>query len=412
MLDTTIHEKTISRQFRRSDFHDSSWGISVDDKDEIVSDALRTATTGFTTISLRRNSIGGKPIYRHAVLHEALLIRHISEGLRRITGVQQSDRKSIVKSLIALTSEGVPFTILKFDIKSFYETVDTDALVEKLRRDPAFSRQSIRLVESFFSALQSQGISGLPRGIGLSATLSEYLLRGFDHAISNFPGVRFYSRYVDDGIIVASDKVDADDLLSFVKNLLPTGLQLNRTKTKSYAFGPYVKGTPDTVEHNIKFLGYNLDINYIVRATDKRFSRKVHVDISDSKVLKIKRRICLSILNFNNGGNFNDLHNRIKLLTSNYGFVDDSTGQQRFSGIKYNYGLIDPTNSPQLAGLDRFLVNIITSKHPNNRIRPNLTTIERSRILGFGFSSGFLANRFFTFDEDTLKNLIGCWAHA
>ncbi|SHM72985.1 Reverse transcriptase (RNA-dependent DNA polymerase) [Sphingobium sp. YR657] len=411
MLDTTIHAKTIARQFRRSDFRDSSWGITADDKDEIIADALRVAATGFTTVSLRRNSIGGKPVYRHAALCEALLIRHISEGLRRITGVQQSDRKSIVKSLIALTSEGVPFNILKFDIKSFYESVDTDALIERLRRDPAFSRQSIGLIETFFAALQSQRINGLPRGIGLSATLSEYLLRAFDSAISNFPGVRFYSRYVDDGIILASDKVDASQLLDFVKGLLPIGLELNRAKTKPYKFGSFLRSAGSTTEHSIKFLGYTLDISHITR-TNGRLCRNVHVDIAHSKVAKIKRRICLSLLNFNNGGNFNDLHNRIKLLTSNYGFVDDSTGQQRYSGIKYNYGLIDPTNSPQLAALDRFLINVVTSSHPNNRIRPNLTRVQRARILGFGFTSGFLANRFFTFDEVTLKNLIGCWSHA
>lgn len=411
MLDTTIHAKTIARQFRRSDFRNGSWGISADDKDEIVAEAVRIATDGFGAVSLRRNTLAGKPVYRHAALSEALLTRHISEGLRRITGVKQSDRKSIVKSLKALTSEGVPFGVLKFDIRSFYETVNTDNVVEALRRDSAFSRQSISLVETFFSSLRSQGIEGLPRGISLSATLAEYVLRTFDYEIANYPGVRFYSRYVDDGIIVTSDKVDLQKLKLFIERTLPTGLNLNRSKTSYCLFGSHARGAAGNTEHILRFLGYSLTISEIVRLENK-LTRTVHVDIAPSKVSKVKRRICKSLLTFNDGGTFTDLLARIRLLSSNFGFIDDSTGQQRYSGIRYNYGLIDPTNSPQLDSLDRFFINVVTSRHSNNRIRPNLTKRQQTKLLGFGFKSGFIENRFFTFSDEQLKHLIGCWAHA
>ncbi|WP_162792455.1 antiviral reverse transcriptase Drt3a [Novosphingobium sp. P6W] len=412
MLDNTLHAKTIARQFRSSDFRDTSWAIKVSDKAAVVEDAVRIANDGFRTVSLRRNGLGDKSIYRHAALHEALLIRHISETLRRITGVRQSDRKSIVKSLIALTSEGIPFGILKFDIKSFYETVNTQDIVDRLRKDAAFSRQSIMLIETFFSALQTQAITGLPRGVGLSATLAEYALRDFDAAISNLPGVRFYSRYVDDGIIVVSDKSDLSLLRNTIADLLPPGLQLNKSKTTPYKFSPYTKRATIATEHDIKFLGYSLSISQVTRTLGRGLVRNVHVDIAPSKISKIKRRISLSLLNFKDSGNFDDFLGRIKLLTSNFGFIDDATGQQRYSGVRYNYGLIDPNNSPQLQALDRFLTNVITSGHPNNRLRPILTKAQRAKVLGFGFSSGFLNNRFFSFDDDTLKRLIGCWSHA
>ncbi|WP_081764128.1 antiviral reverse transcriptase Drt3a [Sphingobium sp. Ant17] len=254
-------------------------------------------------------------------------------------------------------------------------------------------------------------MEGLPRGIGLSATLAEYVLRSFDYEVANYPGVRFYSRYVDDGIIVTSDKVDLPKLKAFIEKILPSGLNLNRSKTTHCLFGSYARGASGITDHMLQFLGYSLNISEIIRLNNK-YTRNVQVDIAQSKIYKLKRRICKSLLEYNNGGTFNDLLGRIKLLSSNFGFIDESTGQQRYSGIRYNYGLIDPMNSSQLDSLDRFFVNVVTSRHSNNRIRPDLTKSQRAKLLGFGFKSGFIENRFYTFSDEQLKHLIGCWAHA
>lgn len=411
MFDSSLHAKTLARQFRRSDFHESSWNISVADKEDIIADALSFARRGFERVSLRQNSLGDKTIYRHAAIGEALLIRHVADGVRRITGVRQSDRKGIMKSLVAVVGEGISFGVLKFDIRSFYESVNPYQIISNLRSDAAFSRQSVDLLESFFEALRRQGIQGLPRGIGLSATLSEYMLRDFDRAIAAHPGITFYSRYVDDGIIVASPQQDLDDLRTFVSEALPQSLELHRAKTKTYAFGRYVRGNPGITEHQFDFLGYALKVSEIIQADQSRF-RRVELDISAKKVARIKRRIAKAVLAFNNGDTYAHLISRTKLLTSNFGYIDKSSGQQRFSGLRYNYSLIDPHRSPALIELDRFLVNVIKSPHPGNRLRPNLSEAQARNLLGFGFKRGFLRNRFFTFREDHLRQMIGCWAHA
>ena len=411
MFDSSLHAKTLARQFRRSDFHPSSWNVALADKESIIADALSLARVGFDRVSLRQNSLGDKTIYRHAAIGEALLIRHVADGVRRITGVRQSDRKGIVKSLVAVVGEGIPFGVLKFDIRSFYESVDPFEIIANLRADSAFSRQSVNLLESFFDALRRQGIRGLPRGIGLSATLSEYMLRNFDRAIAAHPGITFYSRYVDDGIIVASPQQDLDDMRAFVSAALPQSLELHRAKTKAYVFGRYVRGNPGIIEREFDFLGYNLKVSEIIQIDQSRL-RNVELDISAKKISKIKRRMAKAILAFNDGGNYAHLISRTKLLTSNFGYIDKSSGQQRFSGLRYNYGLIDPHQSSALIELDRFLTNVIKSPHPGNRLRPNLSEAQARNLLGFGFKRGFLRNRFFTFREDHLRQMIGCWAHA
>jgi hypothetical protein len=412
VIDTTIHAKTLARQIRQSDFHSTVWSFSASDKQNVITDALAVAATGFNSVALRINTIAGKPIYRHAYLSEALLTRHISESVRRVTKVRQTDRQAIVKSIVALAEEGIAFNVFKLDIKSFYETINTAEIVRMLRSDAAFSRQSINVLESFFASLAQRGILGLPRGIGLSATLSEYLMRAFDEEISNSPGVRFYSRYVDDVIMIVSEKTDMAALRLFAEAKLPQGLFLNRRKTMPFVFRPYSRNNTGVSEDSIDFLGYRISIGEITRDSESRMRRDIHVDISAGKVKKIKRRVAMSLLQFNGGGSYRDLLDRIKLLTSNYGFLDAASGEKRYSGLRYNYGAIDPARSDALVQLDRFLLNALCSSNVNNRIRPNLTAGQRRQLISLQFTTGFVANRFFTFSYDDVQRIIGCWSHA
>ena len=393
MFDSTLHAKTLARQIRRTDFHSKLWSFAKADQPHVIEQAIEIGSAGFSGISFRENELGKKPVYQHSSLSEALLTRHVSESIRRITNVRQSDRQSIIKSLMALAAEGVAFKVFKMDIKSFYESVDTTEIVRTLKADGIFSRQSIYILESFFDNCEGQNIPGLPRGIGLSATLAEYAMRSFDSIMSAYPGVRFYNRYVDDAIMVVSDDVDLGALRTLATTSLPSGLQINRKKTKDYIFLPYSKNGSGSVEQTVSFLGYDLKIGEVVR-TEKRLSRSVIADISSSKVSNIKRRLTKAILAYNNDHSFLDLIRRVKLLTSNHGFIDSASGQQRFSGLRYNYGLIDVSSSNALTSLDRYMTNILVSKHPKNRLRPVLTELQLGQLMGLRFSTGFTTNRF------------------
>ncbi|RZK29447.1 MAG: hypothetical protein EOO61_20645 [Hymenobacter sp.] len=68
--------------------------------------------------------------------------------------------------MISLLSQGTAYKAVKLDIKSFYETVDTDSIISQLRSDSAFSRQAVNLADSFFDALctRKMGIGIKNRG--------------------------------------------------------------------------------------------------------------------------------------------------------------------------------------------------------------------------------------------------------
>ncbi len=410
MYDSTLHAKTLARQIRKTDFEPGLLQIQLAQKPSAIARAVEVANAGFQSVALRRANIAGREVFQQSSLPEALITRHISENIRRVTNVRQGDRQSIVNCVRSLVSEGTAFNVLKLDIKSFYESVDPGATVKKLRNDAAFSRQSVEVLDSFFRSLQQQGVRGFPRGLELSATLAEYVMRDFDRAVSHLSGVRFYSRYVDDIFILTSPAVQPADIIYDAGGNLPEGLSFRRTKTRVCQFNRQISANP-TVQYDFTFLGYCIKVTNILRSSDG-LRRQVDIDIAPAKVRKIKRRIALAILDYNNGGSFADLHDRIKILTSNYEFYDNRTGARRLAGIRYNYALIDPRESGSLAALDLFLYNALYSNNPKNRLRPTLSYPQRRCLWGYSFTSGFRSNRFFTFSQNDLHRITRCWSHA
>lgn len=411
MYDATIHAKTLARQFRETDFSRGLLYVPLSDKAVTIERAVQLAHTGFQRVSLYRGSRGGKSVYQHTSVDQALIIRHISSHIRQVTGVRQGDRQDIIRCMISLLSQGTAYKAVKLDIKSFYETIDTESIISLLRADSAFSRQSVNLADSFFDALRRQSIRGLPRGLSISATLAEYVMRDFDGLVGALDGVRFFSRFVDDIILIVDQDVNAADMIAVAQKHLPAGLQLNKMKSKPYQFSTEITKIPDTADLTLNFLGYQLAVDKMLRR-DGTISRKVHVDIASSKVNKYKRRIAKSFLAFNDDADFGLLINRIKMLTCNHSFFDEDSGQRRFVGLRYNYPLVDCARSTALDDMDRFFKNAIYNTHPNNRIRPNLNAAQRKTVMGFSFRKGFENNIFFTFSAREIAMLSRCWTHA
>jgi hypothetical protein len=411
MYDATIHAKTLARQFRETDFSRGLLYVPLSDKEATVQRAVEIAASGFPHISLYRGNRGGKHVYQHTSVDQALIVRHISGHVRQVTGVRQNDRQDIVRCMISLLSQGIAFKAIKLDIKSFYETVDTDFIVQSLRGDSAFSRQSVNLLESFFDALRRQSISGLPRGLAISATLAEYAMRGFDNVLEKQDGVRFYSRFVDDIIMIVDYGVNVEKMMSFAQSTLPAGLELIKTKCEGYNFSSQTMKDSLTPDLTLNFLGYQLDVSRMYRDGSSIY-RNVDVDIATSKIKKYKRRIAKSFLEFNNDANFHLLNGRLKMLSCNHSFIDEDSGQKRFVGLRYNYPLIDSNNSKGLKELDRFFRNAVYNTNPNNRIKPNLNPAQRKKVLGFSFKKGFEDNVFFTFSPRDILIISRCWTHA
>jgi hypothetical protein len=413
MFDSTIHAKTLARHLRKDDFANSFISNQAQ-LDDVINRAAALGLTGFSSISIEKNSLRGKTIYQITDLAETLVLRHITSNIRSVTSVKQDDRQFIVTCLKMMLSQGTSFRVYKFDIASFYENVSPQGIIEKLERDTAFSGQSIRALHSFFGQLGVAGIPGLPRGVSLSATLAEYLLRDFDKTISNQEAVWFYARFVDDVVIITSGQEIEPEFRRFVAENLPQGLEFNQ-KSRSVSFSIFHRNNRAAQENCFDFLGYRFSVSLVYK--DNTHSNNIRrrdtwMDIAPSKVRRLKTKLAKSLLAYRKDADFELLLARVRLLTSNFNFIDLKTGVRRSSGIYFNYPLVSSERSTALPELDKYLFNAITSPHPKNILRPILTSQQRQMLLNLSFRDGFKNKRFFWFKAARLATLTACWAYA
>lgn len=413
MHDPTFHERTIAAHIHAADIGTHLSLAMPGGKQAAIQGAVAIGRDGFRSVAVAEAKIRGKSTYQVTDFAQILALRHINDNLRRITSAKQDHREFIVRCLIQILSEGIEFHVFKFDIKSFYESVDARQLVRRLQTDINCSGQSVRALASFLDCLRNIGVSGLPRGMAISATLSEYLLQEFDIRIREESDVRFYARFVDDVLVVCGAGADPLTFKARAKEALPAGLQFNH-KSRDVHFGKFDKRLASAdVEHSISYLGYELSISRVYRDRDsQRFLRDVRVDIADSKVKKLKSRIALSLYQFSRDHSYEDLRDRLRLMTSNFKFRDKHTRRTRVSGIHFSYPLVDADRSVALPALDKFLRNMIWSQAPRNRLRPQITDQERQELSRTTFTSGFKTKRFYAFTEARLSHLIGVWAYA
>ena len=411
MYDNTIHQKSIARQLRAEDFNKNALLINRDYRKNVFAESVAIAKAGFSNVEIKTALVRGKVVYQVRDLPTLLLIRHVTNNIRRMADAKQDNRDFIISCLRTLMQEGVPFRVYKFDVSKFYESIDVRFAIERLKRDVGFSSQSVFVLTSFFSEMRRNGISGLLRGLSLSATMSEYIMRAFDKRVSTHVNVHYSSRFVDDIIIVTDGREEIGDFNKFAREALEDGLSFNQ-KSLHKDFTSFKKANKDVVEASFDFLGYVFRVGYAVRNPSNKIYRTVTLDISQSKVDRMKSRIAKAMLQFKKDGIYVDLRDRVRLLTSNYIYVDLKTGRRRPTGIYFNYPMVDADRSTSLSDLDRFLRNIVMSSHSRNKLRPNLSLQQRTELVGCTFQSGFKAKRFFHFSIGRLASLVGCWSHA
>jgi hypothetical protein len=411
MFDPTIHARTIARHLQSRDFADNPTLLNPVALQNVIEQAVLLGINGLAPVTLNKSKLRGKDVVQIDGLAHNLVLRHVTNNIRRVTGVKQDDRQFIINCIASLVSEGTAFRVYKYDVKSFYESVKAQNILLALSHDLAFSGQSVRALESLFAELEAQGVSGLPRGLAISATLAEYLLRSFDAAMSNNLGVWYYSRFVDDILVITDGSEDAKEFTDLASDLLPSGLQFN-AKSRDFPFAPYKKGNTKVIEGSFNFLGYSFSVTKAYRDTsDNKIKRGVILDIAPSKVKKIKTRMAKALLAYKGDGNFVDLRDRFRVLTSNFNFSDRNTGVLRSSGIYFNYSLISP-GSPSLLALDKFARTAILTPAPKNKLYPVVSSAQRLELLRLSFKGGHGDRRFFSFKSARLAKLTACWHYA
>lgn len=422
MYDQSFNKKTLARVFQKLDFV----GIKTSEeleafRETMLNKALAVAASGFSKAAnpLVSFPLHGRQVFMLPSLWDELVARQLCSNIKRTSKTASRGRAQIVSNLRLLIEEGVPFRVYRLDVKSFYESFKVSHVIAKVGELPVLSPLSKRLLHDLLGCHAALGGTGLPRGLALSAALSEYLMRDFDHKVIGHDDVFFFSRYVDDIIVVTSAREDAVVFVRQIENMLPSGLRLNPAKRQIEEAIDRVNPTKptDATVHLFKFdyLGYSFRISEPVRDKNKGKQpgdqhRSVAVDIAEKKITRFKTRISRSFLDFSNTGDWLLLRDRIKFLTNNFSVYNAKAGGKKIAGIFYSYPLAS-SGAEGIASLDKFLRNAILSK--NGRIASlssaKLTGMQKRQLLSNSFAEGHAKASFVHFSGSRLKQIQECW---
>jgi hypothetical protein len=119
--------------------------------------------------------------------------------------------------------------VLKFDIHDYFGTINRDRVMDMVKKY-IYDTDILNIIQLFLDEYTD------PLGIGLGSQISQVLslfyLSPVDHLIKDRLRMKYYVRYMDDGIIICNDKAQLEFVLAAIKDMLADfGLELSPKKT-------------------------------------------------------------------------------------------------------------------------------------------------------------------------------------
>ncbi len=115
--------------------------------------------------------------------------------------------------------------ILKCDIRKFFDNIDHEILKEKLEK-VVKDKDVMWLLDMFIDSYEKAPGKGLPLGNQSSQWFAVYYLDSFDRLIKEKLKIKYYSRYMDDSILICEDKNRLKSSLSEMKRFVEEELKL------------------------------------------------------------------------------------------------------------------------------------------------------------------------------------------
>lgn len=416
-----VKDKSSELKKKRNDFNNASKigrayiKVEIDDiktsldelKKNEVAECFNTITNGKAQINITVKKIKNHEIFITDDLITLLVSQIIKLELRRSYRLRPANRDIIIEQIGSLLDNPMPKTIIRADIQSFFESIPQNSIITKLNDDGFISKRTLKYLKRFMyeynSLKDKKQEKGVPRGLAFSSYLAELYLYSIDNQIKNINGVYFYSRYVDDIIIVADPNIaNINEYWVKLSDIVHRfGLDLHESSTKKFLqeLDTSVKNT------EFEYLGYcfcysNSELK--IKLSSKRFNKyKSLIDLvfnSYAKSSHFRRgkdkpkeeRILLRC------DSLSLFIKRLRILTSN-GML---SGRKNYvaTGVYYSNKFL--TDFSQLKDLDHYLINKINdvnSFNPpsslfnynnENNYNKNIALIKKM-ISNFSFIKGF-----------------------
>lgn len=231
----------------------------------------------------------GRTMCKPLDIETAILVRKVNKDFTYLTKARVSNRVETISALKSICSEGLPMTIIRLDIKKFYQSVDTKKILDCAANGTQSTYALRRNLEHYLNWSRDH-VRGVPTGVSLSSSLAEYyLMEHLDKTAISITGVHFYRRYVDDIIIVCSNRRSSNEYIKDLNTILPDELEFNSEPEKHDVLNVHA---PE--DHGcFNYLGYRFSIS-AKSSSGKSGYRSVRLDIAPSKieVVLVFRPVC------------------------------------------------------------------------------------------------------------------------
>lgn len=277
-------------------------------------------------------------------------MKQLLQNMKRTFKIEMQGRHQILTTIKQLLNMSMPVFIIRTDISSFYESIPQQALLQKVFDNNLLSYKSKSFIKQIFSAYEDKkdtsmvkkGV-GVPRGIGISAVLSELYMQDIDQEFKSRDGVILYERYVDDIFMVLTSLGAFENLRDYYNDMQRwfrnKGLELKEDDSDKCQLIKYSPAN-DFKRVSFDYLGYRLTLS-----KSGKGGLVTKFSLSDKKIKKIFERIDKAFKHFETlskkdvGAARRDLFDSLNFITGNFRLSNSKRHVK--AGLYYNNALVD-----------------------------------------------------------------------
>lgn len=381
------------------------------ERDSLVSGVLDNVANNIKSHSINLvlgGDYGGQSYEFERKVENFFISKKLQDNIYKTYDVKQSSRYAILSELINLLGDNFPKYVIRTDIKGFYESIPQKKLLDKISNDYLLSVRTKKFINQIITSYNDLTLQtkpeiakGVPRGIGISAYLSEVFMRSIDNRIRELDDLVYYARYVDDIIAIfipKSKNISTAELAIYKANLekliKDEGLVLNNKKTDDYNLLnglSLIRFDDNSINYKpktINYLGYEIGCTITYKTNGKIDSQNLCIKLSKHKFDKYFDKIKLSFQYYESKKNHNK-KNAFKLLCARINYLTSNTKLRNnkdkvFVGIYYSNPFLNSDES-----LDKLQKRL--RWHID---RGGFTYEEKQILLTYSFISGFKEKTF------------------
>ena len=380
MRNQAITFSSLNKSIYVSDLHKFDFLKTKLYREQSVIEALKISIDPshiFTLNAVKSDSTDQNKInYFMPVFHEKLLLRKCAKNISRAFEVRSNDRHKSLRELLACLRWGPNQKVYRIDLKKYYESIPSETLCDFIVNSKKLSEHTKGVVMRVLKQFWINNDKGLPRGIEISNPLANALLYDLDSLMVRQENCLYYSRFVDD-IIIVTTGIKNDTVLRDFKDNLPAGLFFNTSKTH--------KLDKSKKEIEFPFLGYKIVVAGATKDGTKNY-RNVDLHFSKTRETKVKSRIYSAFEDFLINDDMELLLDRLTFLSSNRTF---KRGKGKYkAGLFYNNRLANSSESAK--GIDCFIYALVKNQGLGSiKGRLKLTGEQQKKIFKINFESRF-----------------------